>query len=219
MTRQRQGVLALIGLLLAACALALFWVFDGFTSIDALQARIASLGAFAPIGFVLLYAITNIALIPGGFFDVAGGALFGPIWGTVLNLAGATLGAAVSFLIARYVAGDWVERRAGARVQRVVRSVEADGWQFVAFLRLVPVFPYPVANYLLGLTRIPFHHYMLATVVFMLPSTIAYTWIGHAGREAVSGDTNNLRYALFVLALVAFVIFVPRLYKRLRGPG
>jgi uncharacterized membrane protein YdjX (TVP38/TMEM64 family) len=60
---------------------------------------------------------------------------------------------------------------------------------------------------------------MLATVVFMLPSTIAYTWIGHAGREAVSGDTNNLRYALFVLALVAFVIFVPRLYKRLRGPG
>jgi uncharacterized membrane protein YdjX (TVP38/TMEM64 family) len=216
MTRRRRWVLALIGLLMVACALALFWVFDGFTSIDALQVRIASLGAFAPVGFVLLYAITNIALIPGGFFDVAGGVLFGPIWGTALNLAGATLSAAVSFLIARYVAGDWVERRAGARVQRVVRSVEADGWQFVAFLRLVPVFPYPVANYLLGLTRIPFHHYILATVVFMLPSTIAYTWIGHAGREAVAGETDNIYYALFALGLIAVVIMAPRFYRRLR---
>jgi uncharacterized membrane protein YdjX (TVP38/TMEM64 family) len=216
MTRRRRWVLALIGLLMVACALALFWVFDGFTSIDALQVRIASLGAFAPIGFILLYAIASVALIPGGFFDVAGGVLFGPIWGSVLNLAGAALGAAVSFLIARYVAGDWVERRAGTRVQRVIRSVETDGWQFVAFLRLVPVFPYPVANYLLGLTRIPFLHYMLATVVFMLPSTIAYTWIGHAGREAVAGETDNIYYALFALGLIAIVIMAPRFYRRLR---
>ena len=201
---------------LAAGGLALFWLFDGATGVESVQARIASLGYWAPVGFVLLYAIATVAMLPGGFFDLAGGALFGPVWGSVYNLAGVALGAAVSFLIARYVAGDWVQRRAGPRVQHVIKSVETDGWQFVAFVRLVPIFPYPLANYLLGLTRIPFWHYMLATVVFALPSTIAYTWIGHAGREAVAGETDNLYYALIVLALVAVLLVAPRFYKQFR---
>jgi uncharacterized membrane protein YdjX (TVP38/TMEM64 family) len=214
---QRRWLLALFVPVLAAGGLALFWLFDGATGVETVQARISSLGYWAPIGFVLLYAIATVAMLPGGFFDLAGGALFGPVWGSVLNLAGVTLGAAVSFLIARYVAGDWVQRRAGPRVQQVIKSVETDGWQFVAFVRLVPVFPYPLANYLLGLTRIPFWHYMLATIVFALPSTIAYTWIGHAGREAVAGETDNIYYALIVLALVAVLVMAPRFYKRFRN--
>lgn len=216
MTRRRQWFLALIILLVAAGGLALAWVFDGASTIDAVQARIASLGVWAPVGFVLIYAIATIALIPGGIFDLAGGVLFGPVYGSLYNLAGASLGAAGAFLIARYVAGDWVERRGGPRVQKVVASVKADGWRFVAFVRLVPIFPYTIVNYLLGLTGIPFHHYMIATVVFMLPSTIAYTWMGYAGGEAVSGDTDNIRYALFTLALIGIVIMAPRFYKRLR---
>ena len=213
---KRRWLIALIVLLVMAGGLALYWVFDGATSVASVQARIASLGDWAPVGFILLYATATIAMIPGGIFDVVGGVLFGPVWGSLINLAGATLGAAAAFLIARYIAGDWVERRAGPRLQKVVRSVETDGWQFVAFVRLVPIFPYTIVNYLLGVTRIPFHHYMLATVVFMLPSTVAYTWIGHASREAVAGDTANIRYALAALGLIAIVIMAPRFYKRLR---
>jgi len=213
---QRRWLIALIVLLVAAGGLALFWVFDGATSVAGVQARIASLGDWAPAGFILLYAIATVAFIPGGLFDVVGGVLFGPVWGSLINLAGATLGAAAAFLIARYIAGDWVERRAGPRLQKVVRSVETDGWQFVAFVRLVPIFPYTIVNYLLGVTRIPFHHYMLATVVFMTPSTVAYTWIGHASSEAMTGDTDNIRYALAALALIAVVIMAPRFYKQLR---
>jgi uncharacterized membrane protein YdjX (TVP38/TMEM64 family) len=213
---QRRWLIVLIVPAVIAAGLALFWLFDGFTNVDALQARIASLGAWAPVGFVFLYVIATVAMIPGGLFDLVGGALFGPVWGSVFNLAGVSLGAATSFLIARYLAGDWVERRAGPRVQSVIKSVETDGWQFVAFIRLVPVFPYPLANYLLGLTRIPFLHYMLATIVFALPSTVAYTWIGHAGRAAVAGETDNIRYALFAIGLIAIVIMAPRFYKRMR---
>ena len=213
---QRRWLIALIVLLIMASGLALFWVFDGATSAAGVQARISSLGDWAPVGFILLYAIATVAMIPGGIFDLVGGVLFGPVWGSLINLAGATLGAAAAFLIARYIAGDWVERRAGPRLQKVVRSVETDGWQFVAFVRLVPIFPYTIVNYLLGVTRIPFHHYMVATVVFMAPSTVAYTWIGHASREAVAGDTANIRYALAALGLIAVVIMAPRFYKRFR---
>ena len=87
-------------------------------------------------------------MVPGSIFDLAGGALFGPYLGTLLDLAGGSLGAALAFLVARYIAGDWVERRGGRRTQAIMRSVEADGWQFVAFVRLVPIFPYNVMNYL-----------------------------------------------------------------------
>ena len=97
-----------------------------------------------------------------------------------------------------------------------MHSVDAEGWRFVAFVRLVPIFPYNVMNYLLGLTRIPFHHYMIATVVFMAPSTVVYTWIGHAGRAAIAGDTDNLYYALIALGLLAAMIMLPHFYKRLR---
>jgi len=213
---QRRWLLVLIVLLAVAGGFALFWLFDGATSVEGVQARVSSLGDWAPVGFVLLYAIATVAMIPGGFFDLAGGVLFGPVWGSVINLAGGTLGAGLAFLVARYLAGDWVQRRAGPRMQKVVKSVETDGWQFVAFVRLVPIFPYNIVNYLLGVTRIPFHHYILATVVFMAPSTVAYTWIGHAGREAVAGDADNIRYALFALGLIAIVIMAPRFYKRLR---
>ena len=118
MTHPRRWFLALLVFLIVCSGLALAWVFDGATSIDALQARIASFGVWAPVGFILIYAIATVALIPGGIFDVVGGVLFGPILGSIYNLAGASFGAAGGFLIARYLAGDWVEARAGPRMQK-----------------------------------------------------------------------------------------------------
>ncbi len=188
----------------------------GNVTADALRAWVASLGAWAPVGFVVIYTAATVVMVPGGIFDLAGGALFGPYLGSVLDLIGGTLGAAASFLVARYLARDWVQIRAGPRLQKIMRSVDEDGWQFVAFLRLVPIFPYNIVNYLLGLTRIPFHHYVLATVVFMAPSTVAYTWIGYASRELIAGDTGSIRYALIVLGILGTLFFLPRVFKRLR---
>jgi len=216
MTHPRRWLFAAVVLLFVVSVVAGVWVFNGTISARAVETWVAGLGVWAPIGFVLLYGIATVALVPGGVFDLAGGALFGPFFGTLIDLAGATLGAALSFLVARYLAQEWVQLRSGPRLQAVMRSVDEDGWQFVAFVRLVPIFPYSVMNYLLGLTRIPFHQYMIATVIFMLPSTIVYTWIGYAGREAVAGDTDNLWYGLLGLGLLATMIFLPRLCKRFK---
>ncbi len=217
MAHPQRWLLALIVLLVVAGGGAAIWASDDVITVEGLQVWVASLGVWAPIGFVAIYALATVAMVPGSIFDLAGGALFGPYFGSVLNLAGGAIGAALAFLVARYLARDWVDARAGERTKDIMRSVEEDGWQFVAFVRLVPLFPYNLMNYLLGLTRIPFPHYMLATLVFMAPSTVVYTYIGHAGRQAVGGSNDHLHYGLLALGLLAVVVVLPRLYKKLRG--
>jgi uncharacterized membrane protein YdjX (TVP38/TMEM64 family)/rhodanese-related sulfurtransferase len=182
-----------------------------------IDAWLASLGAWAPAGYVMLFALATVAFAPGTIFAVAGGALFGPLWGSLWNLTGATLGATLAFLLARYLAGDWVGRKGGALLKRLIDGVNAEGWRFVAFVRLVPLFPFNLSNYALGLTRIPLHHYFLATVVCMIPGAVAYTWLGYAGREALSGETEAVRYGLLALAVLAAIALLPRLIGRLRG--
>jgi len=132
-------------------------------------------------------------------------------------LLGATLGATLAFLLARYLAADWVARKAGGLLKRLIEGVDAEGWRFVALVRLVPLFPFNLSNYALGLTRIPLQHYVIATLLFMVPGVVAYTWLGHAGRGALTGEADWVRYGLFALALLAAIALLPRLVGRMRG--
>jgi uncharacterized membrane protein YdjX (TVP38/TMEM64 family) len=183
---------------------------------SSVESAIRDLGPWAPLAHVVLFAAATVLFLPGTIFGLAGGALFGPLWGTIFNLLGATIGATSAFLIGRYIAGNWVRRRAGPRLDRLISGVEAEGWRFVGFVRLVPLFPFNLSNYALGLTRISLWHYVLATIVCMIPGTLAFAWLGHAGREAASGNAAAIRYGLIALALLAAVAFLPRLLRRLR---
>lgn len=183
----------------------------------ALQAWVEGAGAAGPLLFIGLYALATVLFLPGAVITLAGGALFGPLWGTLWNLTGATLGSALAFLIARYLGADWVARRAGPRMQRLNDGVAAEGWRFVAFARLVPLFPFNLLNYALGLTRVSFITYLLASWVFMLPGAFAYTWLGHAGREALSGGDGLVRNVTIALSLLAAVALLPRLVRKLRA--
>src|SRR6516164_10903403 len=182
-----------------------------------IESTIHDFGLLASLGHVVLFALGTILFVPGAIFGLLGGALFGPLWGAILNLTGATLGATTAFLVARYAAADWVRRKMGGRLDRLIAEVEAEGWRFVAFVRLVPVFPFNLTNYALGLTRISLKHYVFASLVCMVPGTMAYTWLGHAGREAAAGNTAATRYGLIALALLAAIAFLPRLLRRLRS--
>jgi uncharacterized membrane protein YdjX (TVP38/TMEM64 family)/rhodanese-related sulfurtransferase len=184
-----------------------------------IESAIRSVGPWGPVAYVALFALGTVLFVPGALFGLAGGVLFGPVWGTTLNLTGATLGATAAFLVARYVAADWVRRKAGARLDRLVKGVEAEGWRFVAFTRLVPLIPFNLLNYALGLTRIPVLAYVLASLVCMAPGTLAYTWLGHAGREAMAGSATAIRYGLTGLAVLAAMAFGPRLLRRFKGEG
>ncbi|MCK4866965.1 MAG: TVP38/TMEM64 family protein [Alphaproteobacteria bacterium] len=183
---------------------------------DALEGWIQGFGIWGPALFIGLYALATVLFLPGSIFSLAGGMLFGPVWGTLYNLTGATIGATIAFLIARYLASDWVARKAGGRLARLIAGVEAEGWRFVAFVRLVPLFPFNLLNYALGLTRIRVSHYVLASFICMFPGGLAYTYLGYAGREAAAGSEGTIQKGLIALGILAAVAFLPRLVKRLR---
>lgn len=207
---------SLLALLAAAVAVALYHA----ALLDPVLVRqlTAQAGDLAPLLFVAGYALATVLFLPGSVLTIAGGALFGPVAGTLYSLTGATLGATLAFLAARYLASEWVARRTGGRLAEFARGVEAEGWRFIAFVRLVPLLPFNALNYALGLTRIPVGQYVLASYLAMLPGAAAYTYIGYAGREAFADSDALMRHGLIALALLAAALFLPRLARRLRPP-
>lgn len=181
-----------------------------------IQTWIENTGSAAPVLFISIYILSTVVFLPGSLLTLLGGALFGPVWGTLYNLAGATTGAMISFLISRYLASNWVAKKAAGRTKQLIKGVENEGWRFVAFTRLVPIFPFNILNYALGLTKISFLQYSIASFIFMFPGALAYTYIGYIGKEAATGGEDIIKKIMLAIALFSIVIFIPRLIKKIR---
>jgi len=183
---------------------------------DALQSWVENAGTAAPLLFMLIYILGTVFFLPGSLLTLLGGAIFGPVMGTFYNLTAATIGAMLAFLIARYLASGWVANKTGGRIKQLIAGVENEGWRFVAFVRLVPLFPFNLLNYALGLTKIKFSHYSVTTYLGMLPGAIAYTYLGYIGKEAATGGEGLIQKSMMALALLAIVSFLPRIIGSLR---
>lgn len=203
-------------LVLVISGIALATIYRDRFDASAIQNLIENAGSAAPLLFMLIYIAGTVLFLPGAVLTLLGGALFGPVLGTFYNLTAATIGAMLSFLVARYLASDWVAQKTGGRLKQLITGVENEGWRFVAFTRLVPLFPFNLLNYALGLTKIKFSHYSLATYIFMLPGAIAYTYLGYIGKEAATGGEDLVQKAMLALALLGIVAFLPRLVGSLR---
>jgi uncharacterized membrane protein YdjX (TVP38/TMEM64 family) len=202
-------------LLLAVGALAIRY--RDMLSMETIERWTLQAGVWAPIVFMLAYAVSTVLFIPAVPITLAGGALFGPLWGTVYNMVGATVGAILAFAVSKYLASQWVRRLMGGRLKTLYDGVEAEGWEFVAFTRLVPIFPFNALNYALGLTPIKFAHYAIATFVFMLPGAFAYTYVGYAGKEAFTDSEGALQKILIAAGLVVFAVFLARIVGKMRA--
>jgi len=177
--------------LLLVLALVLAVVLAGRQAVallPAFSARVDALGTWAPVGFVAGYVLATVAFIPGSLLTLAAGALFGLVRGTALVLVAATLGASLAFLVARYLARGLVERRlaGNARFAAIDRAIGAEGRKIVFLLRLSPLFPFNLLNYALGLTRVRFADYLVASAG-MVPGTLLYVYYGK-----VAGDVARL---------------------------
>ncbi len=205
---------------IAAVALALVigwgvWQRELFSA-EHLEAFVSGFGLLAPLAFMALYVVSCMLALPGSLTTMLGGALFGPVLGSVYSLTGATLGATAAFLISRYIASEWVAAKAGGRLKQLVEGVESEGWRFVAFVRLIPLFPFSITNFAFGLTRIRVLPYTAASFVCMAPGAVAYTYLGFVGREAMGGGDNLVRKALVAFSLLAAVALIPVMVRHRR---
>lgn len=183
---------------------------------------VAAFGPAAPLVYGLVYVLAVVLLIPGSSLTIGAGFAFGLGLGTIVVVLAANLGAALAFLLGRYLLRSRVTRWLDGRekLSAVDRAVEGQGWRVVALTRLSPAFPFNVQNYFYGLTGVRFWSYVLASLVAMLPGTLLYVYIGVAGAEvaaALGGAASWGRTALLIAGLIAtllVVVLVTRVAKR-----
>ncbi len=210
-------------LAVAAAAVALFAAWRLLPLKDWLtnfQAWISGLGPLGGILYALAYVAAVLLFVPGILLTLGAGFVFGLGWGVVIVSLASTAAAALAFLIARYAARSRVERlaRGSERFRAIDRAIGENGWKVVGLLRLSPLIPFSVSNYLYGLTAVRFLPFVLASWVGMLPATFLYVYLGAAGRSAGGkGSRGPWEWALLaggLIATVAVTILLARVARR-----
>jgi uncharacterized membrane protein YdjX (TVP38/TMEM64 family) len=215
---QRLLVVTLIALSLAVVLVRELVLTDVLRLEDLVRLRgwIASFGPWAPVVFILGYVVAVVAFAPALPLTILGGLAFGPAWGSIYASLASTVGASLSFLIARYAAGAAVERWMAPypALGRMDRAVARHGFRIVMITRLAPIFPFSLQNYAYGLTSIGFGAYALTSWLCMLPATVALT----AAAGAVFTGAWNARRMLLLLAVAGVMLGALWLLPRwLRG--
>jgi uncharacterized membrane protein YdjX (TVP38/TMEM64 family) len=226
-SKARAGGGRLLLGLLVACAVAGFLYFDlgRYLSLEALKANRDQLLAFteanyptAIVVYVLAYCtVVGLSLPGGAIMTLAGGFLFGSVLGTLYVNVGATIGATLAFLVARYLLRDWVEQQFGSRLGAIQEGFAQNAFSYLLTLRLIPLFPFFLVNMVSGLTRVNVGTYVAATSLGIVPGSFVFAY---AGRQL--GTINSLKEIVSPNVLMAFTLLgllalVPILYKRLTG--
>lgn len=205
----------LIGKIILAAVLAAgigaFFYFDlgRFLSLEALKTNRDNLLAYtnenfgaAVVIFVLIYIVQTAFSLPGGaILTLAGGFLFGSVWGTLIVNLGATIGATLAFLAARYLLRDWVERKFGDWLEPIQAGFEKNAMSYLLTLRLIPAFPFFLVNLVSGLTRVNLVTYMAATSLGIIPGSFVFAF---AGRQL--GTINSVGEIASPPVLLAFTL-------------
>jgi uncharacterized membrane protein YdjX (TVP38/TMEM64 family) len=179
-----------------------------------------TLGALWPFLFVGAYVLLALLMVPGAILTMLAGAFFGIVQGTVLVSVGATIVAMIAFVFARRMGQKDVEAllQKHRRARALQAAVRRSGWRAVLLLRLSPVVPFSLSNYLYGLTGVPLGSYVLATWAGTLPGALLYVWLGHLGFLSASEGverpwTEWLPLIVGLAATVLVTVHLARLAK------
>jgi uncharacterized membrane protein YdjX (TVP38/TMEM64 family) len=206
------AALAAVGALVAA-----WWLLPLASWIDTFRLWVAEQGIWGHVIFAMVYAVATVALAPGALLTLAAGVAFG-LQGFPTVVIGATIGAALAFLVGRYFARGWVERQIEkSRIfQAIDKAVEEDGWKIVGLMRLSPLVPFNLQNYFFGVTKVGFWPYVITTFFGIMPGALLYVWIGSLGARAgmsSGGEASlykNIAYGVGLAATALVTIIVSR---------
>ncbi len=186
---------------------------DQLISQENIQSFVQGFGPMAPLIFIFIVTLAPAFFLPGAPFIIAGGLIFGPVWGVVYGITGATAGACLAFLVARYAASDWIEAKiTHPSFIRLKNATERHGWKIVALTRLIPLFPFNLLSYALGLSQIRFLTYFITSFICMLPGCVCYILLSSSIFDLLQGKFS---IQFFVgAALLILLSFMPILFKK-----
>ncbi|MBO38207.1 MAG: hypothetical protein CMM75_03370 [Rhodospirillaceae bacterium] len=208
-----------------------FWGPDRYFSLaaltdnrDLLSDWVAQAGAFSWLVYGGFYAFVTAFSVPGGaVMTILGGFLFGPWLGGTLSVVGATVGATVVFLAARYAVADFLKAKLGSSLFKMEKGFNENPLTYLLFLRLIPLFPFWLINLIPALLHVPIKIYIFGTAIGIIPGTLIYSLLGDglgallaAGQDINPGIIFELRFLLPVCGLGVLVL-MPVLYKKFRG--
>ena len=202
------AVVVVAGLLVSAK------VFNIHTHLQSVLEWIKNFGSWGPIIFSVIYILCCVLFIPGSVLTLAAGLLFGVVSGSVIVSFASTTGAALSFLIGRYVAREAIEKKIAdnEKFAAIDGAVANEGFKIVLLTRLSPVFPFNLLNYAYGLTKVKFKDYLLSSWIGMMPGTVMYVYLGTLVQNVASlfsgsgADKTHGEKILFYGGLVVTVV-------------
>jgi uncharacterized membrane protein YdjX (TVP38/TMEM64 family) len=208
---QRAVRLLVLGLLAVGAVAAWRWraVLDPIAITTAIRSYPA-----APLAFIAAHIAASLVFVPRTLLAIVAGLLFGAGWGIVWGALGSVTGAVVGFLLARYLGSGFVGFQSATRLTPLLERIERGGWRAVALLRLIPIIPHSVANFGLGLTRLPLGAYAVGSLIGQLPLTIAYAELGAAGERLLLGSPRWIQPTLIGLAVLSLSLLSPAYLSR-----
>ncbi len=220
--KKKIVLLSVIGVVVA-----LFFVFDlgQYLSLESLKSNRDRLRAFYDANavtmiaaFIGVYIVTVALSLPGAtILTLCAGAIFGSVAGTLVVNVGATIGAMLAFLAARFLLRDWVEKKFGEKLKPFNDGFSKNAINYMLFLRLVPLFPFFLVNLVSGLTQIRLPVYFFGTMFGILPGTFVYA---NAGSNLASinqlSDIASVE-VLGAFALLGLFALIPTFYKFIKS--
>ena len=212
MSKARFFKIALVLVALAAIVVA-FRLLPVAQWLNAFRTWVSGLGFAGYVLYALVYAVCVVLFIPASILTLGAGATFGVIRGTIVVVIGATLGATLAFIVARTIARKRVEAMAAKdrRFRALDRAITTEGAKIVLLVRLAVVFPFTYTNYVFGLTGVRVLPYALATLVGIIPGSIAFVYIGAAAAAATAGTVKIVVYVVGALLALIASAFVGRI--------
>jgi uncharacterized membrane protein YdjX (TVP38/TMEM64 family) len=222
----------MIPILVLIAGLVAFFVFDlnQYVTLTALEENrqllanwVSDNGLFAFVAYMSVYALVTAFSIPGGaVMTIAGGFLFGPWVGGALTIVGATIGATVLFLAARYAFADLLRERAGSAIKKMEDGFKENALSYMLFLRLIPVFPFFIVNLVPAFLGVGLGTFVIGTFFGIIPGSLVFASLGD-GFSAVVEQGGNINLGIifeprFLLPIVglAALSLIPIVYKKLK---
>lgn len=166
---------------------------------------INSFKIFAPIVYIVMFAIVPLTFFPDSILAISSGLIFGFYKGYIYTTIGALLGGSIAFFLARYIGYDLLKKISNDKLSKIEKLINANGFYIIFLLRLIPLFPFDIISYGAGLTSVDYKQFLLATFLGTIPGIAVFTNIGASALD-ISGTSFYISIAMLILLFAISIL-------------